>query len=298
MSERSKQIGIYTRQHISLYFREKGWKNILFAAGIALLVRLFAMNNAFVQDSATKMVGLTLSCICIWNGIFNSIQTICKERAIVKKEHRAGLHISSYFISHMIFQLLVCAVQALAVLLVVCGGLQTETGGAFYFEMFITFFLTTYAADVLGLAISAIVHKPNTAMVVMPFILIVQLMFCGVLFSINPAATRITISKSSLDSICISADYNELDKKQDKMIADYIRGMKSNADEYNISSYQIETFAELAESGELNDEDDRDESLEHTTENLMLNWGLLIAHTAVYAVVGIMFLKLIDRDKR
>ena len=50
---------------------------------------------------------------CIWIGIFNSIQTVCRERQVIKREHRTGLHMSAYVAAHMIYQGVICCIQAL-----------------------------------------------------------------------------------------------------------------------------------------------------------------------------------------
>ena len=44
----------------------------------------------------TLMGAFAIACVCIWTGSFNSIQVICRERDVIKREHRAGMHISSY----------------------------------------------------------------------------------------------------------------------------------------------------------------------------------------------------------
>ncbi len=43
---------------------------------------------------------------------------MCRERAIVKREHRSGLHISTYMIAHMVYQLLLCVMQTAATMYV------------------------------------------------------------------------------------------------------------------------------------------------------------------------------------
>ena len=35
-----------------------------------------------------------------------------------------------------------------------------------------------------------------------------------------------------------------------------------------------------------------------TAENVLLNWGLLIGFTLLYIVIGLIFLELVDHDKR
>src|SRR5699024_11516575 len=91
-----------------------------------------------------------------WVGIFNSIQSICRERAIIKREHRTGLHISSYMIAHMIYELVICLMETVIVTLIMYFANRDhfpETGVFFppLLELMITFFLLIYSSDVLGL---------------------------------------------------------------------------------------------------------------------------------------------------
>ena len=93
---RITQIGIYLGKHWRLFINERGWKVLIFGAVISALVSIVLGSGMFVYTMDTFSGGFALISACIWVGIFNSIQNICKERAIIKREHRAGLHISSY----------------------------------------------------------------------------------------------------------------------------------------------------------------------------------------------------------
>lgn len=104
--------------------------------------------------------------LVIWVGVFNSIQNICREREIIKREHRTGLHISAYV-----------------------------------------------AADMMGLAVSSVVKSTTTAMTVMPFLLIIQLIFSGSIFPLTGPAQKVsalTISKWGQRVLCIEANLNEI----------------------------------------------------------------------------------------
>ena len=209
---RATQVGIYLGKHWRLFLNEHGWKVLIFGAVISVLVSVVLGSGMFVYTMETFSGCFTLISACIWIGIFNSIQTICKERAIIKREHRAGLHITSYVASHLIFQAGICLLQA-ALLLGISSIFLTYPAvsplfGSVLLEYFVTYFLATYAADVLGLAISAIVKTPTTAMTVMPFVLIIQLILSGMLFSLEgPLAIfgNLTISKWGMNAACISA---------------------------------------------------------------------------------------------
>ena len=101
-TSRFKQVGIYVGKHFRLFKNEKGWKMLIFAAVIALTVSCVLGGGVFKYDLDTTSGFFAIVSACIWIGIFNSIQAICKERAIIKREHRTGLHISAYVVSHLL----------------------------------------------------------------------------------------------------------------------------------------------------------------------------------------------------
>ncbi len=149
--------------------------------------------------------------------IFNSIQAICRERAVIKREHRAGLHITSYVAAHIVYQFFLCSAQV-AITLIVCRALGVQypekdsIGIGITAKLFITLLLITFAADMMALMISAIVHSQMAAMTVMPFMLIIQLVFSG--FIMLPDylkdVSRLMISKWGVQGLCVISDYNSL----------------------------------------------------------------------------------------
>ena len=295
---RLTQVKIYLGKHWRLFLNERGWKVLLFGAVISALVSAVVRHNMFVYTLETFQGAFTLVSACIWIGIFNSIQTICKERAIVKREHRAGLHISSYVFSHLIFQAGICLVQA-AVLLGISAAFIAYPAvqplfGSVFVEYFITYFLVTYAADVLGLAISAIVKSPTTAMTVMPFVLIIQLLFSGMLFTLSGPmglVGSLTISKWGLNATCISADHNNLGNTEQINAAYQLQQIAAD-NALPLTGEQATALAQEYMTSDLNPD------YTHTAGNLAGNWGMLALHTAVYAAVAIAALEFVDKDKR
>lgn len=298
-TSRIKQVGIYVGKHFRLFKNERGWKMIIFAAIIALLVSSVLGSSMFVTDMGTFSGTFALVSACIWIGIFNSIQSICKERAIIKREHRTGLHISAYVISHMIYQAIICLVEALLILIISAIFLNypsdTVLLGNIYLEYFITYFLLTYAADVLGLAISSIVKTPATAMTVMPFVLIIQLIFSGMLFTLSgpmSAVANFTLSKWGLNATCISADYNTLESVQKKQIEAYVvRAVNDN--NLPLTSEMVDQIVDEAYG-----EDNIKEAYIYELDNLLMQWGIILIHTLVYGIISIVALEFVDKDKR
>ncbi len=187
-ASKKEQVRIYVGKFFRNFRNEKGWVSLIGALIIPILACAVAGEGAFRETSGTKTVSFILVSACVWIGIFNSLTTVCKEREIIKHEYREGLDLSAYITAHMIFQ----GVLSIAETVIVSGvtfaayhgniskiGDGGALGGFRFAGLFMTFLLVIYAADILGILVSSIVKKSETAMAVMPFILVLQLVFAG-----------------------------------------------------------------------------------------------------------------------
>ena len=171
------QTGVYLGKFFRMFIFQSDWKVMPIAALIAGLVGMVMKNGLFNNMEGTLLGSFAIACICVWNGFFNSIQNVCRERAIVKREHRSGLHISSYITAHTIYQAFMCLLQTVITIFVLermgvvlpqaPKGLVT---GDITLDLGITIFLTTFAADMLSLLVSSVVRNTTTAMTIMPFL--------------------------------------------------------------------------------------------------------------------------------
>ena len=215
---RAAQTGIVLGKFFRMFVYQNDWKVFPMAALISGLLAYVIRNDFMRSMEGTIKGAFAITCVSLWNGCFNSIQVICREREIVKREHRSGLHISSYIAAHMIYQAVLCLGQTIVLLYVFqllqirlpAEGLITKW---FRLDLGITIFLITFAADMLALLISSIVKSTTGAMTVMPFLLIFQLVFSGGFFSLpswSKPLTQITLSNYGLVCISAQADYNSL----------------------------------------------------------------------------------------
>ena len=306
-SGRLAQTGIYLGKFLRMFVFQSDWKVLPMGAVIAGVVTFVVGQNMFVNQEGTLMGSFALVCVCIWNGFFNSIQVVCRERAILKREHRAGLHASSYVLAHMIYQLLLCLAQT-GVTLFICSlakvafpvkGVVTSWG---IIDMGITIFLITYAADLMALMVSCLVRDTTTAMTVMPFLLIFQLVFSGGFFDLQGFARRIrvlTISHWGLNSICAVGRYNDL-----PMVTLWNTVFKFRNIEYMGERPLLDIIKELERTG------NRDEFLQWagqynqnpeyaaTAANITGNWTALLILMVVFALVALIAVHFVDRDKR
>jgi len=215
---RLEQIRIYLGKFVRMFIYQSDWKVFPMAILISALVSMVVRRDFFITMEGTLKGAFALTCVCIWNGCFNSIQVICRERDIIKREHRSGMHISSYITSHMIYQAVICAVQVLLTIWA-CSKMGIKfpkeglVSGSFRLELFVSMFLITFAADMMSLFISAVARTTTAAMTVMPFVLIFQLVFSGGIFNLPTWAetfSNLTISNYGLSVIAAQGDYNKL----------------------------------------------------------------------------------------
>ena len=90
-----QQIHIYLGKCWRLFKNEKQWKNFISSFIIILIISLVTGPDMFQTYSDTNKGAFAIVSACIWSGLFNSIQSICRERDIIKREYRTGLRISS-----------------------------------------------------------------------------------------------------------------------------------------------------------------------------------------------------------
>ena len=215
---RIEQVGICFVRLLRMFVYQNDWKLLPMSVIIAGLVSLVVRNDFFVTMEGTLKGALALSCVAIWNGCFNSVQVICREREIIKREHRSGLHISSYIVSHMLYQALLCLVQSgLTIYICIVMGIKFPSQGLLtplmIIDVGITVFLISYASDMIALWISTLVHNTTTAMSIMPFLLITQLVFSGGIFTLpswSDGISKLMISNYGVKCIAAQADYNNL----------------------------------------------------------------------------------------
>lgn len=335
---RFSQVFIYLGKLFRMFIFQNDWKVLPMSAIISGLVSFVVGANLFKTQEGTLMGTFALACICIWNGFFNSIQVICRERPIVKREHRSGLHISAYIGAHMIYQAFLCLGQTMITIFVckLTGVDFPKVGlviGNPYLDIGISLFLITYCADIMALMVSAIVHTTTTAMTIMPFLLIFQLVFSGGFFQLNGKTVNMvketTISKWGLTALCSQGNYNSLpmvslwnavSKLQDVDVSDYLISMENYAAsdenvipvddlEFNTAPKQelkpIRDFMLYAQESGAKEEildwsgrNNQNSTYAYDKDIVLKCWGRLILFIIIYACVAVISLEFIDKDKR
>lgn len=300
MEERAGRLGqirVYTGKFFRIFINERDWKVIVFAVVISALLSLVMGPKMFVEKEFTRTGMFAIVSAMVWIGIFNSIQTVCRERAIIKREHRTGLHITSYVAAHMIYQAVICAVQAVVMIIIYRIFMQfPEKGlvtGNFYVDVFICFFLILYASDMMGLAVSSVVKSTTAAMTVMPFLLIIQLILSGSIFPLSGAArsiSNLTISKWGQRVLCIESNLNEIPSS---MLEEELEQLRMfDGMDVLIDLVPEETVSDMSAKMTYR------KIYEYKAELVTRRWLYLLGFAVVFAAVSVLSLELIDHDKR
>ena len=304
---RVSQIGIYFGKLVRMFLYQNDWKMLLMAALIAGLVTIAVGPNLFKTQEGTLTGCFAVVCVCVWNGFFNSIQVVCRERGIVKREHRSGMHISSYIAAHMMYQLILCVMQtAILLLFFYIAKVSLPKEGLitpwFLIDAGISMLLVTYTADILALVISCLVRNTTTAMTLMPFLLIFQLIFSGEIISLQGPLAKlkvVTIVHWGQQCLCTLGNYNTLpmvslwnmllkfkkiELNGQKPVQDVLKYIEENGLREKI----------LLESGRYNGND----AFAYVSSTILHSWGMLILMALIFTVIAVILLKLVDRDKR
>lgn len=221
----AKELKLLLRQGVLILTGDK--RNLiislLFPFIAALITVWIAGENMFETYEATKSACFILVCAAIWGGLFNSIQSLVKERDNIKRDYVSGaLRIECYMGSRAIIQLVLCLFQSLVLSMSIpmigwVHGNSMPSSGLFtdlvFMEFYISIFFIMMASDALGLLISSIVKKDELAGKIAPYILILQLLFSGVLFKLEGAGnilSGIMISRWGMEALGSICDLNNI----------------------------------------------------------------------------------------
>lgn len=216
-----RQGSILIRRYLEMQFHDtrRLLIQLLMAPGLGLLLyAAFREAYPFRASGDTQKLALTLACCAFWIGLFNSIQEICKESQIYKRERMADLKLIPYVGSKLAVNALFDLVQTLMLTGVVALLLgMPESGkqfpGAPFLEIWLTTYLAMLSATCIGLAVSALVNNSDQAISFAPILLIPQILFSGIIVELKGIINTISCIIScryACVAYCTTADINNL----------------------------------------------------------------------------------------
>lgn len=253
--------------------------SLLFPVAAGLITVWIGGEEMFVTMESTRSACFILICAAIWCGLFNSIQVVVKERPNIRRDYVSGaVRLGCYMTSRGIVQLVLCLIQSALLVLsipIICAVHDNTLPsdalvlGSVMSEYYLTLALVMYAADTMGLMISCFVRSEQLASQLSPYILIAQLLFSGVLFEMEGAASGVSammLSRWGMEALGNISDLN---------------GIPS------VIAQEIPQYATPFS-----------ESFEHTPEHLRKTWLILMAFCVVPLFISDLLLHRITKDGR
>ena len=268
-----QQLALLSQRYFQLIGRDK--VNIglaLFTApiGISLITLAIKDKNPLIlgEEPDPTLAPLALrvlfvfTCAAIWVGLSTSLQEIVKEAAIYLRERLVNLGLFAYLGSKVVILAALAILQALLMSVVILIGFKSPTSELISWPVGITItaFLTLFTCMSLGLMVSALVKNGSQANSALPLLLLPQIIFSGVLFKMEGAASYISwlmLSRWSVGAYGALVNVNAMVPEPTKL------------PDGSTIPLPFEATAVY----------------EPTWVNLILNWGILCLHTAIYLAV-------------
>lgn len=246
---------------------------------IALLLLVVANEHIFVTYEDTQSMMFALACSGIWIGMFNTIQEVCKERAILKREYMGGLSLISYILSKCSVQSVICLIQTGILTGTFLSLAENEAGDGLFcantnMEIALSVYLTIFASSAMGLIISSLVRNADRAMAVSPFVLIIQLLFSGAIFALPEGAgewfSKLTVSRFAMECLGNITNLNALPRRM---------------------AYEDEALAAVIPAH-------YDDLYARSSEHLWHIWAVLVLIAAVCGGISVFVLRSLKKDNR
>jgi ABC transport system ATP-binding/permease protein len=216
---RWRQLAVLCRRYLELLAADRRNLALLLlqAPVIGILLVLVSKQDGLVANRIeAKKVVFMLATTGVWFGVINSAREICKELSVLRRERLAGLRVGSYLGSKVLVLFALVIVQSALLFGVVAAGTEMPAAGILLpapLEIYLTIVLCGLAGIALGLAVSAVASSPDKATSLIPIVLVPQVLFSGVMFTLRgvPNAISYLVSaRAAIDAMSATVDTNRL----------------------------------------------------------------------------------------
>jgi ABC transport system ATP-binding/permease protein len=176
-----RYVKLLTRDRTALAF------SLLQGVAVALLTALVAPKPLVwnVKGNAPMFI---FGCSAVWFGMINAVRELVKERTIWRREELSGANPVAYLSSKVVVLGVIAAIQSLSILIVLdlTLGLPSRSPvGSPFVGIGLTLWLANLSGMAIGLLVSALAPSSDRAMSIVPYLLITQLVLCGVLLPLG-----------------------------------------------------------------------------------------------------------------
>jgi ABC-type multidrug transport system ATPase subunit len=219
---RLRQLSTLGRRYARVMSVDRGY--LMFTALLPLilggLVRAVSgsgLGGPMHSNAGAQQTLLILVMAAALSGMANSIREIIKEREIFERERMAGLSAGAYLFSKVLVLGLVSVIQTLLIVVIGLAGKQMPAHGAVigaaFLEIAIAVAVLCVVSMLVGLAVSALVTKPEQTMPALVVLTMVQVVLSGGVFPLNGAAgwiADIAPARWGLGALASTANLNEI----------------------------------------------------------------------------------------
>lgn len=214
-----RQLGVLIQRNLQLIWNDK----LLLASlalqspFMALVVKLTADPNCFTSNLVnigSRTALFILAAMATFMGTLNSYREICKEREIILREASVGVSLLAVVLSKAFVLLLIEDVQAailtfgfVRIVNIPQNHLLLDTD----VEIFVSILLMLVASSAIGLLISAIFKSGESAILVVLVLMIGQVVFSGIMFTLTGVAAQIAavvVCRWGMGALGASTDLN------------------------------------------------------------------------------------------
>ncbi len=185
----TEQARIFIGRYLRLLGRDRAALafSLLQGIAVALLTALVAPKPLVWQAQGNAPM-FVFGCAAVWFGMISSVRELVKERAIWRREFLVGGSVPAYLASKVMVLSALAAFQSLTLTVVLgltlgfppASPVATPAGA-----IFIALWFGGLCGVALGLLVSATAPNADRAMSLVPYLLITQLVLCGVLFKLG-----------------------------------------------------------------------------------------------------------------
>ena len=190
---------------------------ILQAPFMVLVIKMVVDPDCFTSNLiniGSRTALFIISAMAAFMGTLNSYREICKEREIILREASVGVSLLAVVLSKAFVLLLIEDVQAailtfgfVRIVNIPQNHLLLDTD----VEIFVSILLMLVASSAIGLLISAIFKSSESAILVVLVLMIGQVVFSGIMFTLTGVAARIAavvVCRWGMGALGASTDLN------------------------------------------------------------------------------------------
>ncbi|MEU4068342.1 FHA domain-containing protein [Streptomyces wedmorensis] len=185
------QLRTLVRRYAAALSADRTFLAIMIALPFVMGAMARALSEGSLNPESTLNVLLILCVGGVLTGAANAVRELVKERTIYRRERAVGLSRSAYLASKVVVLGLITVVQAVVLTLVALIGVPLNVPGGKgvlmppLVEITLAVALLAFTAMMLGLLVSAVVHKEEVTMPLLVLLAIVQVVFCGALLTVR-----------------------------------------------------------------------------------------------------------------